>query len=127
MGAGAQASFDQRLGGVFEWPGAVQHDRDSIERAVDRGGIVEPEGAPLEASLTGDAVELSGVPASDDRFYAQAARCSGDMFTDVAGGPVDHQKRTTSRTPSVAPEVARVRDAPRICLFRLRWLRAPRN
>jgi len=67
VGAGAQATLDERLCGVLEWPGAVQHDRDSVQRAVDRGGIVEPEGAPLKAGLTGDAVELSGVPASDDR------------------------------------------------------------
>ena len=49
--AGAQAGFDERLGGVFEGPGAVQHDRDIFQRAVDRGWIVEPEDAALEADL----------------------------------------------------------------------------
>jgi hypothetical protein len=29
VGVGAQATFDQRLGGAFEWPGAVQHDRSA--------------------------------------------------------------------------------------------------
>ena len=68
MGAGAQAGFDERLGGVFEWPRTVQHNRDSIQRAVDDGGIVEPEGAPLEAGLTGNTVEFGGVASGDDRL-----------------------------------------------------------
>jgi|SRR5271165_188846 len=51
VGAGAQAAFDERLGCVFEGPGAVQHDRDIFQRAVDRGGIIEPEDAALEVSL----------------------------------------------------------------------------
>ena len=92
VGAGPQAALDERLGGVLVWPGAVQHDRDSVQRAVDGGGIVEPEGAALEAGLTGDTVELGGVPAGDDRLYAQAARCTRDMLTDVAGRSVDHER-----------------------------------
>ena len=107
VGAGAQATFDQRLGGVFEWPGAVQHDRDTIERAVDRGGIVEPEGAPLEASLTGDAVELSDVPSGHDRLYAQAACCTCDMLANVTVGPVDHcSGRHQNPLPCGVPGVA---------------------
>jgi hypothetical protein len=68
VGAAAQAAFDERLSSVFEWPRAIQHDRDSIQRAVDGGGIVEPEGAPLEAGQAGDTVEFGGVAPGDDRL-----------------------------------------------------------
>ena len=126
VGAGAQAGSDERLGGVLEWAGAVQHDRDIFERPVDGGGIVEPEGAPLKAGLTGDAVEFSGVPAGDDRLYAQAARCSGDMLADVAGGPVDHKADDIKVPgPPVAPEAARVRGGP--SLVQTALSSAPRN
>ena len=48
MGAGAQARARHRLGGVFERPGAVQNDRDALQRAVDRPGVRETEGAALD-------------------------------------------------------------------------------
>jgi hypothetical protein len=90
VSADAQAGFDERHGGVLEWPGAVQHDCNCVKPAVDGGGIVETEGAPLKAGPTGETVEFSGVPSGDDRLYAQAARCTCDMLADVTVGPVDH-------------------------------------
>ena len=62
----------------------------SFDRAVDRGGIVEPEDAALEAGLPGDTVKRGGVPPSNDRCSLGAARRARDMLADVAGGSVDH-------------------------------------
>jgi len=61
VGAATQKGFDERRDGVFEWPGAVQYDRDIFQRAVDRSGIVEPKRAALVAGLTSDALDPSGV------------------------------------------------------------------
>ena len=53
---------------VFPSPKGVRLVGVTLSNFRAQDGIVEPEGAPLEAGLTGDAVELSGVPASDDRI-----------------------------------------------------------
>ncbi|MGD0188436.1 MAG: hypothetical protein ABSC25_24780 [Roseiarcus sp.] len=91
MNPRTQAGFSESLGGVFEWPRAVQHDRDIFQRAVDRGWIVEPEDATLEAGLTGDAIEFGDVPPGNDRYLAEMGRRACDMFADVSGSPVNHE------------------------------------
>jgi hypothetical protein len=50
------------------------------------------------------------------RATRQASRCSGHMFADVAGGPVDHEcgRHRGSLGPPVALEAARVRGGPSI-------------
>ena len=58
MGAGAQAAFDERLSGVFERPGAAQHDSDIFQRAVDPGGIVEPEDAVPKGSAKNNRIAM---------------------------------------------------------------------
>ena len=93
VGVRAHAAFGEGLGGVFEWPRAVQHDGDVLQRAVDRGGIFEPEGAPLHPGPAGDPLQLGCVPPGDDRLPPEAGRLARDVLADVAGRAVDHESR----------------------------------
>ena len=95
--AGAQAGFDERLGGIFEGPGAAQHDRDIFQRAVDPGGIGRKSlfgrglfeinaATTLAASLTEFDVSTSDSPIDLACTYLAAAQFVVD---DSARG--DHQ------------------------------------
>ena len=91
MGARAQAGARQRLGGVFERPGAVQNDGDALQRAVDRLGVRQVERAALKAERSRDPVEPGGVAPGDDRLDARGGRRPRDMLADEAGRAIDEK------------------------------------
>ena len=56
VGAGAQASVDERRGGAREWARAVEHHGDPRERRGHRRGIVDGEHARGPSELGGERV-----------------------------------------------------------------------
>ena len=88
--AGAQAGFDERLGGILKGPAQFNTTATSFSARSNPGGIVEPEDAVPKAHLACNTVEFSAVPPGDYRCCARARRLARDMLADVAGRSLDH-------------------------------------
>ena len=90
MAAGREAGLGDRPVGGAERSGAVEDQRHAGERRAQGAGVVEPEGAVLEAELAGQGGH--GRPAAGQpRAQARRDGRAGDQLAGVAGRAVEEE------------------------------------
>ncbi len=108
--AGLEARANHRVAGVDEGAGRVEHERDALERALQRGlvGQIERNGLEVELRRQGRGKRLGGRAPGEQRAMPPSHRLFGDQRAGVSVGPVNHP------AGSLTHEICPSRHAPNI-------------